>query len=559
VPFATAPVGPLRWRASKPAPRWEGVRPALRFGPACPQHVGSFGELTGARQGSMIGDEDCLTLDIWAPRFRPDSVPTAGRRMPVMVWLHGGGNTIGHTAWYDGGNLAATHGLVVITVHHRLGPLGFLRHEALRASATNGAEASGNFATLDLVRALEWVRDNVTFFGGDPDNVTIFGESSGATNVFSLLLAPQARGLFHRAIAQSGALRLSTAAESEHFVDDIVPGHENSSNEALLRLLLREGARDRESARARLSAMTDTELARWLRGVPVRELLAAWPPRESGMIDMPKLFADGVVLPTGDPLTQFAFADSWNRVPVLLGTNRDESRLFLFMDRARVRHPLGLLPEAVDEGAYLVDAEYLSRIWKVIGADEPASAIRASASGVFVYRFDWDQEPTLFGVDLGTLLGAAHGMEIPFVFGHFDFGRRGSAIFDRSNAESRRSVSHAMMSYWAAFARDGMPGRGMNASLPLWPAFDGRSDTNARLMIFASETQGGVRVVGLRERRDRVLADVAADMRLPTPRERCRVFRELASAHRGFDPSDYARIAGPECAAFPFDAFPWLP
>src|SRR5262249_11867553 len=153
-----------------------GVREALHTGDACPQFASPF---AGAKRGAtgVIGSEDCLTLDVWAPRFEPGAVPAAGARLPVMVWIHGGGNSIGRAGFFEGGNLAARENVVVVAVQSRLGPLGWFRHAALREGA-DAADASGNFGTLDLIRALEWVRDDVAAFGGDPGNVTVFGESA---------------------------------------------------------------------------------------------------------------------------------------------------------------------------------------------------------------------------------------------------------------------------------------------------------------------------------------------------------------------------------------------
>jgi para-nitrobenzyl esterase len=142
------------------------------------------------KQGEPAGAEDCLYLNVWAPSFAAGEVPSGGARLPVMVWIHGGGNSVGHGGFYDGSNLASTENVLVLTANYRLGPLGWFRHAALRGEGTTAAERSGNFTTLDLVRVLEWVRENAAAFGGDPDNVTIFGESAGGTNVVTLLVSP---------------------------------------------------------------------------------------------------------------------------------------------------------------------------------------------------------------------------------------------------------------------------------------------------------------------------------------------------------------------------------
>ena len=465
LPYAKPPVGDLRWRAPQPAEPWTGVRTALAYGAPCPQYTSPFAGVEGPL-GAITGNEDCLSLNVFAPAFPPDKVPTGDARLPVMVWIHGGGNTIGTANFYDGGNLASSHGLVIVTVQYRLGPLGWMRNAALRADAASDAERSGNFATLDLVRSLEWVRDNIAAFGGDPHRVTIFGESAGAANVYTLLLAPQAKGLFQRAISESGGLGNTTPAQAENLVDGADPGDAKSSGEILLRLLQHDGAADRNAAKARLAAMSDAEVAAYLRSKSADALLAAYTPDPSGMIQMPKVFGDGTVLPTEDFQDRFARADGWNQVPVILGTNRDENRLFLYPDPRRVKKVLWILPRFVDEKTYLATADAQARLWKATGADGPAAAMRASDSNVFVYRFDWDEEPTILGADLSKMLGASHGFEIPFVFGHFDLGRAGNKIFTQENQAGRTALSNAMMSYWAAFARSGDPGAARRAICP---------------------------------------------------------------------------------------------
>ena len=551
IPYAKPPVGDLRWRAPQPIERWSGVREALAFGAPCPQYASPFAGVSG-RPGTIAGSEDCLTLDVWAPRFSPGAVPAAAARLPVMVWIHGGGNTIGTAAFYDGGNLAATHGVIVVAVQYRLGPLGWLRHASLRAGAADDAERSGNFATLDLVRALEWVRDNVSAFGGDPGNVTIFGESAGGQNVYTLLLAPQAKGLFHRAISQSGGLWRTAPVQAEALADASPPGDAQSSGEIVLRLLEQSGAQDRAAAKAKLAGMGDDEVARFLRGRSAAEILAAYVPQPSGMITMPKVFADGAVLPADDFDARFARADGWNHVPVILGTNHDENRLFLFADPKHVKQWFWIFPRFVDEKRTLATADYLSRMWKATGADGPAAAMRESEPSVFVYRFDWDEEPTLLGADLSKMLGASHGFEIPFVFGHFDLGRAGNMVFTKNNAAGREALSKAMMSYWAAFARAGDPGRGAAGDLPAWTAWDASAPDAPKFVVLDTPAGGGIRMASQTETPARVIASVDGDPRLATPAERCDVLRALADWGRGYTAQEYA--ARTDCHDYPLAA-----
>ncbi len=556
IPFAAPPVGPLRWRAAESPHGWTGTRPALAFGSPCVQYASPFGGVEG-KDGEVRGSEDCLYLNIYAPRLTSKEVVAGRPGLPVMLWIHGGGNTIGHAGFYDPSALATAQKLVVVTVNYRVGPFGWFRHPALRGEGTSELDASGNFGTLDLVRALEWVRDNIAEFGGDPAKVTIFGESAGGLNVFTLLLSPSARGLFHRAIVQSGGLQESTVAEAEHALDDPVAGHANSSSEVLLRLLVRDGrARYRADARSQLATMPPTDVAHYLRQKTSDEILRAYTPMPRlGMIDMPKVFRDGTVLPDADPLERLAVPDGFAPVPVMMGTNRDEMKIFMFADPMRVRRILWLIPRVRDERWYSASAEHLSKLWKATGADEPARRMRAAQGPpVFVYRFDWDEEPRLLGADLSMMLGAAHGFEIPFVFGHFDLGRQGNIIFSAANEPGRRELSAQMMAYWAEFAATGAPGRGRAGQLPEWSAWDA---TSPKFMVLDTAAGGGLRMSAETVTVADVLAAVEADPRLPTQRDKCRAYRELAQWGRALTKEQYPTVGRQGCTKFPFETYPW--
>jgi para-nitrobenzyl esterase len=542
IPYAKPPVAALRWRAPERPEAWTGTRQALAHGNVCPQLTSPFGGVPGPR-GTVVGDEDCLVLDVYAPRLAADAVPRAGRqRMPVLFWIHGGGNVIGHTGFYDGGQLAESQHVVVVAAQYRLGPLGWLRHASLREGSTSPDEASGNFGTLDLIRALAWVQHEIAAFGGDPDDVTIFGESAGGHDVYTLLLSPRAKGLFHRAISESGSTRLTSAAEAEHFADDPEPGAARSSNEVLLALLQKDGvAADRTEARAHLAGMAPEVVAAYLRGKTPAELLSVYTgDRDEGLLDMPRVFADGRVLPTGAPLEHFA-AGRWNQVPVILGTNRDENKLFLFADPRWVRRWLGFLPRLRDPEAYELVAHYLASTWKADGADEPADAMRRKSRNVWVYRFDWDEEPSRLGADLSAMLGAAHGFEIPFVFGHFDLGRRGNVIFDDANRAGREALSTAMMSYWVQFAAKGAPARGRDGTLPEWTAWQ-RGAGAPKFMVLDTEAGGGLRMSSESLTAQGVWTAAQNDPRLVAREDRCALLAEIA---RWSD----ERSAAPDCEA----------
>jgi para-nitrobenzyl esterase len=549
LPFARPPVGPLRWRAPRPPEAHAGVREALRFGPACPQFASALAG--GGRDGEVVGSEDCLTLAVWAPPFAPDEVPGAGHRLPVMVWIHGGGNSLGTTAFYDGGRLATEQRVLVVALQYRLGPLGWLAQRALRDGA-DALDASGNYGTLDLVQGLRWVRDNAAAFGGDPGNVTVFGESAGGLDVYTLLLSPLAKGLFHRAIVESGGLWGHEPGPAEAFVDAGPQGHPNSSDEVLARALVETGqAASPAAARARVETQGAPELAAWMRSLSPAQLLGAY--RSSlafHMLDAPLVFKDGVVLPKGDWLEALARPDGWNRVPVLLGTNRDEMKLFLFLDPRRTSRVLGLFPRLKDEASYLAAADLSSRYWKLRGVDLPAQAmLRSGATEVYAYRWDWREEPKVAGADLSMMLGAAHGLEVPFVFGHFKMGPL-NVVFTEANAPGREALSAAMRGYWGAFARDGRPGTGGVAGAPPWTPWTPGGTTH---LVFDVPAKGGVRQEALVDSEDRIIADLLADPRLDA-RGRCRVLRDAVTWGRGLSRAGYDAL--PACRAFAFDASP---
>ena len=550
IPYALPPVGERRWRAPEAPVAWGGTREALAFGNHCPQFASAFGGVSDIPAGAVSGSEDCLYLNVYAPRMERSAAARA--KLPVMVWIHGGGNVIGSSNFYDGGRLAQTHDVVVVTINYRLGPLGWFRHAALREGATPG-EQSGNFATLDLVRALEWVRDDVAGFGGDPGNVTIFGESAGGTNVFTLLLSPLASGLFQRAIVQSGGTALDSIAEAEHFRDDAEPGHSRSSNEVLARLLVADGKTvDRAAARVQIASLSAAEIASTLRSKTPAQLFAAYErDAHEGLLDMPRVFADGVVLPTRDPLEQLARPGGWNRVPVIIGTNRDENKLFQFMDPVFVKRWFGVVPQVREPDLYLATADAQSAMWKATGADGPAAAMWSTQPNVFVYRFDWDEEPSLLGIDLGTYLGAAHGFEIPFVFGHWDLGKQGSVIFSDANRPGREALAEPMMSYWANLAWKGDPGRGRGGDLPAWSAWDDRPGAH-KYVILDTPNGGGVRMGSDPVTPESVIAAVDSDPRLTSQRDRCFVYRELARWSRGFTKTQYPTAGREGCAPYPW-------
>jgi para-nitrobenzyl esterase len=564
IPFARPPVGDRRWRAPQPAQAWADTLDALSVRSPCPQLGAMLGGVVSDEADGFAGDEDCLGLNVWAPRTEPDAVPRGRDRLPVMVWIHGGGNTIGDggAVMYDGARLSGSQDVIVVTFNYRLGPFGWFAHSALREEAIDRIEASGNFGTLDQIRALEWVQENISEFGGDPRNVTIFGESAGGTNVLALLLAKPAAGLFHRAIAQSGSTDSSSRAEAENEFDAETPGHRSSSAEVVVRLLAEAGVvPDRDAARRYASELPASDLLDFLRSRPAREIIdAVRMPGRPDVIDVPKLIRDGVVLPASDWLEALR-AGRFNAVPILLGSNRDEMKLFHSQRDEYVRRRFKVLYRIRDRESYERRTRYASDLWKVRAVDRPATAISDSGRArVYGYRFDWDEEPRLLGTDLALLLGAAHGFEIPFVFGNFDLGDPffNAVIFNDENLAARERLAERIMGYWAEFARTGRPGRGRRDDSPEWLSW---SDTEtrevaredlARLMILDTEADGGIRVASTRMTRDHVIAAVDSEPSLEQG-EKCALFRDLFMDRPDWNVDEYRRIGRGGCADFPIE------
>jgi para-nitrobenzyl esterase len=407
IPYAAPPIGPLRWRPPAPAAHWSGTRPADKPGPACPQVV------TPGRPnlGGYIGptDEDCLTLDVTAP--------PAAKKAPVMVWIYGGGNIAGGTNLpsYDARNFARD-GVIVVAMNYRLGPLGFFAHPALTAEA--GDHALANYGLMDQIAALRWVHRNIAAFGGDPDNVTLFGESAGGLDVLQLMGAPSARGWFQRAIVQSG-----TGGEP---MED-------------LKAAETEGAA--LASRAGLPGAQAT--VDQLRALPVETLLAqargAHPVVDGRLIEEPLTVA-------------FARGDE-ARVPLIIGWDSNEASLL----RAFGATPAQWIARApaAAKAAY-GEGESEALLARDLFNDEVMAAPArwfaveqaAHRAPAWVYYFSYVPER-----QRTERLGVNHASEIPFVFDSID------AIPGRSSLATPSERAEATLAHacWVAFAREGRP------------------------------------------------------------------------------------------------------
>jgi para-nitrobenzyl esterase len=447
IPFAAPPVGELRFRPPAPALPWTGVRDATRPGPACPQPALGF-----QRLWMPAADEDCLNLNVWTPRERQGP-------LPVMVWIHGGGMIVGSGSLplYSGEALARL-GVVVVTCNYRLGPLGFLAHPAL--SAESAEPCSGNYGLMDQVQVLRWVHENIAAFGGDPRCVTLFGESAGAVSVGWLLTIPAARGLFHRAILQSGT-----------------PGPAPS---------LAAAEAEGRACAAKLGldpALPLAEQAAALRAIPSGELIRRLKPTiHPGQGTRWSPVADGSFVPEA-PLEALRAGRS-ARVPVLLGTNSGDGSVFMAApvpDRALaaiLRRRLGDRAQRVaalyglEDGPPGADTrlQILTDLLFVAPARAMARACSEHGSPTFLYHFSF-APLGVFASGVGPARGrAGHGAEIPFVFGRLQAaGVRG---------EEALGLSRTMMEAWVRFARTGDPSEPEGLR---WPRHEAASDLHLEL------------------------------------------------------------------------------
>jgi para-nitrobenzyl esterase len=475
--------------------------------------------------GKVHGSEDCLYLNIWAPLVAAELVPQGDDQHPVMVWIHGGGNSIGSTNFslYNGSLMASEHDVIVVTINYRLGPMGWLRHPALQDEESTFEDRSGNYGTLDIIAALGWVNRNISNFGGDPNNVTIYGESAGGINVLSMMASPLATGLFHRAIVQSGGWFPSTPERAERFADE--GGHQFSGTELTSRLLVDTGVVHTE-AEARSLQANDEQISHFLRSIPVEDIFAPMLGNELVMLDMPMLFTDGYVLPDASDIEFLDDPESYNAVPLIIGSNRDETKLFMYLSNERVKKLLGLIPyKVVDEIAYERDARYGSDVWKARGVDEIARAIHAGGGQpVYAYRFDADDLRDIGLVDLSQLLGAHHAADLPYVFGtwseYLDF------FHPQSMRDERDFLSESMMSYWAEFAYTGNPGMGKLGEQVTWPAWSNDPDVD-RLLVLDHESDQGIFASSESITLEELKSAMRADTSFGTDEEFCRAWREV--------------------------------
>ena len=513
IPFAAPPVGALRWKAPvDPAP-WSGTLATQTFGNACVQYGRIYGPGSNNTYDSTIattlntavGSEDCLYLNIWRPA-------TSDENLPVIVFIHGGSNVSGYTAdpIYNGANLAKNANAVVVSANYRVGLFGWLSLAQLK-NGVSANDDSGNFGTLDNVKALQFVKNNIANFGGNAANVTLMGQSAGAIDVYALLVSPLTvgAGLFHKTIAISGGISLAS---------ELPPGSLPTLNPAsfyvtqgnllLYNLLIADGkATDVASAQAYVATQTSAQIADYMRSKDPSTILT---------ILLTKLAAAGVSgsgpIPEGtvvppDPVASIA-AGNYLKGPLLISNTRDEAKLFpsflalspalggkpglIVSDATRFTMMQNYNPDAPTlTDADLIDPSYLpvgtpvtgynartdllNAIFFIASRDNLLAALTKQQTNIWYYQFNWDKEP----VPWNNVYGAAHLFDIPFIFGTFGPAVFSNAMFSSANKPGRLALSSAMQSSVSAFIRTGDPN---NAALGMnWPTWPGKLIFDASL------------------------------------------------------------------------------
>ena len=397
-----------------------------------------------------------------------------------MFWIHGGGNTSGLKDIYDFSKMVNRHDVIVVTINYRLGPFGWFTHPSIQ-DLQDGLDKTSNFGTLDIIAALEWVQSNIAFFGGDKNNVTIFGESAGGHNVFSLLASKKAKGLFHKAIAQSG-YTTSISSEQSYKQEKKSPTSNHTSWKIVNKILKREGI-DRTQ-----DDFKKDDLRKILLDLPAEDFFIHYGDRPS-YEEIPLLVADGLVIPTIGLRDALADKNEINMVPTIAGSNRDEVKLWLasaeyFVDlKFSALGKLFGIPKVglKDKEAFEIFNAYRSSAWKIRGVDTPLSNLAyAGNDNLYAYRYDWDDHRRLFIADFKELIGAAHATEIPLLTGNNKLvGDYGFLIYPRG--PSKRFLSKNMMKFWTNFAKNGQPGTSTNAVE--WLPYKGSNNSDSSFMV----------------------------------------------------------------------------
>ncbi len=475
IPYAKPPINDLRWKAPRKIKNNSNlIQP--KEGNFCLQRTSYLGGSSQFSDDIISGNEDCLYLDVYSPKRKSQEL------LPIMFWIHGGGNTSGLKDLYDFSKLVKKHNIIVVTINYRLGPLGWFTHPAIQG-LHDGIDKTSNFGTLDIIAALEWVNDNINLFGGDPNNITIFGESAGGHNVLSLLVSKQAKGLFHKAISMSGYTE-SISIEDAYKQIDNSPTSEYTTSKVVNRIVKGQLSKNKNYK------FSSTELKDILYSLSGKEFYQFYADRKT-YEELPLLTNDGLVIPKIGLKQALSKKEHVNNVPTIAGSTRDEVKIWLAFSDYFVTldysatGTLFNIPKVIlnDEDAYEAFNYYRSNAWKIRGVNDPLNSLKkAENSKLYSYRFDWDDRRQFIIADFKKLFGAGHALEIPLLAGDTQLvGGPPIANFLYPRSISRFYTSRNMMKFWSNFAKYGDPGYSTNNVK--WELYNVDNNTSSYMVI----------------------------------------------------------------------------
>jgi para-nitrobenzyl esterase len=456
IPYAKPPIDDLRWKAPRKIEQNANlIQP--KNNNFCLQRTSNLGGSSQFSNQPISGSEDCLYLDIYAPSKSSEEL------LPVMFWIHGGGNTSGLKDLYDFTKLVKKHNVVVVTINYRLGPLGWFTHPAVQ-SLQDGIDRTSNFGTLDIISALEWVNKNINSFGGNPNNITIFGESAGGHNVLSLLVSKKAKGLFHKAISMSGYTE-SISLENAYKQKNQSPTSNYSTWEVVNKIVEDQFNKNQQDK------FSNKELRDLLFSLSGKEFYQYYAERKI-FEELPLLTNDGLVIPKIGLREALSKKEHVNSVPTIAGSTRDEVKIWLAFSEYFVAldysatGSLFNLPKVIlkNEEAFEAFNYYRSSAWKIRGVNEPLNSLaKAGNLELYSYRFDWDDRRRFIVADFKKLFGAGHALEIPLLTGNKKLvGGPPVSNFMYPKGISHFYTSRNMMRFWSNFAKYGEPGASTN-------------------------------------------------------------------------------------------------
>ena len=456
IPYAKPPLGDLRWKAPRKIEKNSNLI-LPKEGNFCIQRTSMLGGSSQFSVDSISGSEDCLYLDIYAPKKKSE------KALPVMFWIHGGGNTSGLKDLYDFSKLVKKHNVIVVTINYRLGPLGWFTHPAVQ-NLQDGLDRTSNFGTLDIISALEWVNENINSFGGNQNNITIFGESAGGHNVLSLLVSKKAKGLFHKAISMSGYTE-SIPLEDAYKQKNQSPTSNYSTWEVVNKIVEDQFNKNQQDK------YSNKELRDLLFSLSGKEFYQYYAERKT-FEELPLLTNDGLVIPKIGLREALSKKEHVNSVPTIAGSTRDEVKIWLAFSEYFVAldysatGSLFNLPSVIfkNEEAFEAFNYYRSSAWKIRGVNEPLNSLaKAGNSELYSYRFDWDDRRRFIVADFKKLFGAGHALEIPLLTGNTKLvGGPPVSNFMYPKGISHFYTSRNMMRFWSNFAKYGEPGASTN-------------------------------------------------------------------------------------------------